>query len=112
MKKLFINLFILGILLLSNKAWAYQEVYDVTVIDTKIDHHIQTCTITIANNHPVTNRTAGCNQKRFSWRCVDRGDYRLELSEQSKQNGYKMDIRYSEYQCDRVTNNMLLLTVW
>jgi hypothetical protein len=89
---------------------AFQEVVAI-VTSSHIDHNRQTCTITIDRRHYKTSQTAKCRDRNFSWRCLP-GDYRFELAEQSKNNNHPIKIRFSEYGCDNITGNMLLLTVW
>ena len=96
-------------LLLASEVLAYQEVYDVQVVHTQIDHSNKVCTITIDRDH--ANGAQCAMKKNFSWQCSDfEQDYRYELARKSKETGYRMDIRYSEYSCKGP--NMLLLTVW
>lgn len=107
--KRFIFIFI-AILGLASNVLAFQEATGV-VTNSINDQGRQICTITIDRNHPITTRTNQCHQKIFSWKCLS-GDYRFALAEQSQKNHQTIRIRYSEYECDDNTRNMLLLTVW
>jgi hypothetical protein len=110
MKHLLGNCIFIVILGLGSNVLAFQEAIGV-VTRLNYDKGRQVCTIEIDRNHPITNRTSQCHQKIFSWKCLS-DDYRYVLAEQSQKNNQVIKIRYSEYECDDNTRNMLLLTVW
>ena len=113
MKKILVGFLSIGtVLIIGRPAWAFQEIHNVKVTDTHINFNTGMCTITIGVNHPRTNRTVGCNARRFSWNCHTDNDYRYKLANDSRNGGSLINIRYSEYWCDSSTNNMALLTAW
>lgn len=111
MKKLLIFGYALACtLVFGSNVLAFQQVRAI-VVSTFMDQGNQMCTITIDRPHAITNRTNQCKKRTFSWRCLH-DDYRFELANQSRDRKTPIIIRYSEYRCEDMTKNMLLLTVW
>lgn len=113
MKKLGIALGILTILVSANLAIATSlEIEDVTVVEYKMNHVEQICTIAIDRDVPTSEATKGCTQRRFSWKCfID--DYLWKMVLHIEENNLPIDIRYSSDECfDEKSSNFKLLTVW
>lgn len=112
MKKHIVAILSLATMLLASQAFAWQQVYDVTVTDYKVDYSRNICSFTIDRDHPVTTKTNGCNLRVFSWQCLGDQDYRYKVAMASYKNSAPIHLRYSEYACHSFTGDMLLLTVW
>ena len=112
MKQLLVTVTLVVFLGFVKSAPAFQEVFDSVVQQAHMDQGNQLCTITIDRvNHPYTSRTRHCLKGTFSWKCLN-DDYRFSWAQQSRDTRRAIQIRYSEYRCADMTNNMLLLTVW
>ncbi len=112
MKRHIITVLSLAIMLLASKAFAWQQVYDITVTDYEVDYDKNICTFTIDRDHPVTTKTKECNYMNFSWQCSEGDkDYRMAQGI-AAHKGSPIHLRYSEYACHPYTENMLLLSTW
>jgi hypothetical protein len=110
MKKVLVVFWSMAFLALGSEASAFQDVYDVFVVDYHMDYGNGVCTVTIDRDHPITTSTVRCKRRTFSWRCLS-DDYRYEWAKGSYKHHSPIDIRYSENVCHN-TGNMFLLLVW
>ena len=100
------------IMLFVNKAFAIQEIKDVSIVEVSMNHDEKICTIIIDQNIPPSDSTGECTQRNFSWKCFN-DDYLWHMVLHIKKNNLPIDIRYSSDECfNGKSGNFKLLTVW